>query len=248
MNQHRMASMLFCSALVIFLTSCGNSGESKNTSDTTSNTSESTAPTSTTTPANTILTTPQDMMVATHKVKDFNKFMASYDAHDSMRLANGIHSYVIGRGFTDTSMVLVAVNVDDVKKAEAFSKSPDLKKAMEKSGVAGPPTIKFTTMVYRDTANIATTLRSRTTFTVKDWNKWKNSFDSSRQQRADNGIVDRAYGHEVNDDHKITVVVALTDTAKAFAYWKSAELKKRMAESGMIGQPQRFLYNMVKKY
>jgi hypothetical protein len=249
MNYQRMAGMLFCSALVIFLASCGGGGsENKNSTDTTANTSQSTAPTTPATPANTIVTTPQDFMVATHKVKDFAKWMTSYEGHDSIRLASGIHSYIIARGLTDTSIVLVAVKVDDIKKAEAFSKSPDLKKAMQKSGVVGAPTIKFTTMVYQDMADIGTTLRSRTTFSVKDWNAWKNNFDSSRQQRADNGIVDRAYGHDANDDHKITVVVALTDTAKAFAYWKSPELKKRMAESGMIGQPQRFLYNIVKKY
>jgi hypothetical protein len=38
------------------------------------------------------------------------------------------------------------------------------------------------------------------------------------------------------------------DTAKAFAYYKSDILKKRRAESGVIGEPERFLYRVVQRY
>jgi hypothetical protein len=250
MNQHRFTSMLFGVAMVFFLISCGGGGsEEKSSTDTTSTDTTTTAAT-TPTSTSTIVTTPQSMMVATHKVKDFAKWKASYDGHDSLRLANGMHSYVVARGLNDSNMVLVAVKADDMEKAKAFAKSPSLKKAMQESGVTGAPTISFATMTWQDTAVISQPFRSRTTFTVKDWNTWKNSFDSdsSKQQRMDNGIVDRAYGHDANDDHKVIVVVALMDTAKAKAYWKSDALKQRMAQSGVVGQPQRFLYRVVQRY
>lgn len=247
MNPSRITGMLSGAAMSLFLISCGGGGGEKSTTDTTTN--ATTTPETTSTPTtSTIVTTPQDMMVITHKVKDFAKWLPNYEAHDSARLANGIHSYRIGRGLTDSNIVLVAVKVDDLKKAEAFGKSADLKQTMQRGGVVGAPTVKFTTNYYRDTGTISSNLRSRTTFSVKDWNAWKNAFDSTRQQRMDNGISDRAYGHDPNDDHKVTVVVALTDTTKAFAYWKSDTLKKRMAQSGMIGQPVRFLYRIVKAY
>jgi hypothetical protein len=247
MNPRRITGILSGAAMSLFLISCqGGSGE-KTTTDTTTN-ATTTPDTISTTSTSTVVTTPQNMMVVTHKVKDFAKWLPAYEGHDSTRLANGIHSYRIGRGLTDSNMVLVVVKVDDLKKAEAFGKSADLKQAMQRSGVVGAPTVRFTTNVYMDTGIISSNLRSRTTFSVKDWNSWKNAFDSSRQQRMDNGISDRAYGHDPNDDHKVTVVVALTDTSKAFAYWKSDTLKKRMAQSGVIGQPARFLYTIVKKY
>ena len=247
MNRNRFMGTLLTAAMVLFLLSCNNSSnEEKSTADTT--TADTTATTLPSGPASTVTTTEQNMMVVTHKVKDFSKWKPSYDQHDSMRLASGIHSYVIGRGLQDSNMVMVAVKVDDMTKAKAFAKDPGLKQAMQKSGVVGAPTIKFTTMVWQDTAQISTDLRSRTTFTVKDWDKWRSSFDSGRQQRLDNGIQDRAYGHDADDNHKITVVVALLDTAKAQAYWKSDALKQRMAESGVVGAPQRFLYHMVQRY
>jgi hypothetical protein len=188
------------------------------------------------------------MMVVRHKVADFNKWMAAYDAGDSMRLANGLHNYVISRGIMDTSLVQVSVKVDDLNKAKAFAKGPDLKKAMQKSGVVGTPVVSFTTMTYRDTGTLSYDLRSRTTFTVKDWDRWQRSFDSTRQMRKDNGLIDRSYGHDADDNHKVIVVVALMDTAKAFAFWKSDQLKKAQAASGVTSTPQRFLYKVVKMY
>jgi hypothetical protein len=183
-----------------------------------------------------------------HKVADFNKWQASYNEHDSMRLASGVHNYVIGRGLKDSNMVFVAVKVDDLGKAKAFEKESSLKQAMQRGGVMGQPQMHLETMVYQDTATIPSNIRSRTTFRVKDWNKWQHFFDSSRQMRRDNGILDRAYGHDADDNHKVTVVVALTDTAKAYAFWKSDQLKKAQAQSGVIGAPERFLYRLVKRY
>jgi hypothetical protein len=251
MNQHKSISLLICSAIMFFLISCGGSGnEEKSTTDTTTaKTDTTTATTATPQPsASAIVTTPQDMMVATHKVKDFDKWKASYDAHDSFRLANGIHSYVVARGAQDPSMVMVAVKVDDMKKAKAFAKDPSLKKAMQQGGVVGTPTFSFVTMVFQDTSNIGTDLlRSRSTFTVKDWDRWQKAFDSTRQLNTDNGLKLRAYGHDVDDNHKVVVVSAIIDTAKARAYFNSDLLKQRRAASG-AGPLQRFIYHVVQRY
>ena len=188
------------------------------------------------------------MMVARHRVANFAKWLSSYEAHDSLRLANGLHSYVIGRGVEDSNMVLVAVKVDDLAKAKEFGKSNELKEAMKKGGVTGTPKVMFSTTAFQDTGNISSDIRSMSTFTVKNWDAWKSSFDSGRQMRMDNGVVDRVYAHDADDDKKVTVVVAVMDTAKAYAFWKSDLLKQRRAASGVIGQPERFNYRLVKRY
>ena len=246
MKRTQFFNLLFGAAFAFFLTSCGGNGsEEKATTD---SGTASTTTTPVTPEVNTIITTPQAMMVATHKVSDFDKWKASYDEHDSMRLANGIHSYVIGRGMQDPNMVLVAVKCDDMAKAKAFAKDPSLKKAMQKGGVTGAPTISFVTTTWQDTAQIGTDLRSRTTFTVKDWDAWEKSFAEGKQERIDNGITVRAYGHDADDNKKVSLVTAVADTAKAFAYYKSDILKKRREASGVIGEPKRFLYHVVKRY
>jgi hypothetical protein len=244
MKQSRFSGLLFYS-MVFLLVSCSGGGTEKKTS------TDSTATDTTkvvAAPIITTITTPQNMLVATHKVSNYAKWKAEYDAHDSIRLAYGLHSYVIGRGFKDSNMVMVAVKVDDTAKAKAFAKDPSLKKAMQKGGVVGTPTFALNTMVFQDTVTISSDLRSRTTFTVKDWAAWQKAFEDGKQERLDNGITVRAYGHLYNNDKKVVLVTAVMDTAKAFAYYKSDMLKKRRAESGVIGEPERFLYKVVQRY
>ena len=87
-------------------------------------------------------------------------------------------------------------------------------------------------------------IRSRTTFKVKDWDAWQKAFEEGKQLRLDNGIELRAFGHDADDNKKVTVVSAIMDSAKASAYWKSDTLKKRRAASGVIGEPKRFVYRV----
>ncbi len=195
-----------------------------------------------------IVTTPQHMFIAKHKVKNYEKWKTSYDAHDSLRLANGLHSYVIGRSPTDSNMILVVVKADDPAKAKAFAKDPSLKQAMQKGGVTGTPVFSHVTMVWQDTSTLIGPIRSMTTFTVKDWAAWEKSFQEGAQERIDNGVVVRTYGHDVDNNKKVALVTAITDSAKAAAYWKSDMLKKRRAAGGVIGEPDRFLFRIVQRY
>jgi hypothetical protein len=199
-------------------------------------------------PVNTIVTTPQNMVVVMQKVANYEKWKMGYDGHDSVRQSHGVHNYVIGRGLMDSNMVIVALKIDDTAKAMAFAKDPDLKKVMQKAGVVGKPTMAFTTAFWQDTATIDSKIRSRTVFMVKDWDAWQKSFEEGKQERMDNGIVARSIGHDLHDNKKVYLVTAVMDTAKAFAYYKSDALKKRRAASGVVGEPVRFLYRIVQRY
>jgi hypothetical protein len=233
-------------AVALFFSSCNGNEKKVDTdkmSDTTTTTTATPEPVST----STIVTTPQVMMLVKHKVANFAKWQAAYDAHDSMRLLSGLHSYVIGRGVADSNMVFIAIKADDTAKAKAFSKSPSLKQAMQKGGVIGAPSASMVTIMYLDTA-VTAPMRSMTTFMVKDWDAWTKAFAEGKQERIDNGLTVRAYGHDVDNNNKVTLVTAIIDSAKAAAYWNSDMLKKRRAASGVIGVPERFVYRVVKRY
>ncbi len=233
-------------ALVFLFSSCG--GNEEKTEATNADTTATTAPKTDSAATSDVITTPQTILTVWHKVANFAKWKTSYDAHDSIRLAYGIHNYVIGRSIDDSNMVLVATKADDVAKAKAFTKDPSLKAAMQKGGVMGAPTISLNTIVYQDMSKNMSDLRSMTNFTVKDWDAWKKSFESHRQTRTDNGLTDRAYGYDVDDNHKVTLVVAINDTAKANAFWKSDLLKQQRAAGGVVGEVKRHVYRVAQKY
>ena len=249
MNQHRFASTLFCAAMALFLISCGggSSGE-KSSTDTTATTTDTTATTTPQMQTNSIITTPTNMLVVRHKVANYEKWKPAYDGHDSMRQADGLHNFIIGRGVPDSNMVIVALKADDLAKAKAFAKDPSLKTAMKKGGVVGAPSIKYITMVYQDTSMTDSKMRSATMIRVKDWDAWKKSFDSTHALKTDNGLMVRAYGHDADDNHNVTIVSAILDSAKAHAFWNSDLIKQRMAAGGVVGKPDRFIYQIVQKY
>lgn len=234
---------LFWVALFAGLASCG----SNETDHEAGTVTTDTAITTTTQPAapSPIDTTPIHLMLIRQKVRNFATWKPTYDARDSIRQANGLHNYVLGRGVDDTSAVLIALRADDVEKAKAYSRNPELRQAMQKGGVTGTPAYHFLTTAYRNTATDNSTLRSLAWFTVKDWATWRSSFESGRAEREANGLTDRAYGHDVDDNKKVLVSFAITDSAKARAYWKSDGLKQRRTAAGVIGEPQRFMYRVV---
>lgn len=244
MNQLKLYGRLLCAATTMFFFSCNNSENT--TTETTADTAATT--TAAATPVNTVTTTPENMFVVVHTVADYDKWLSGFESADSMKLANGLHNYVVGRSVDNPNLLLVATKADDVAKAKAFSQSADLKKGMKEHGVTGTPKMAYMTTVYQDTGVINTDLRARTMITVKDFDSWKTKFESRRQDRLDAGIVDRVYGYDPDNRNKVTIVVAITDTAKANAFWNSDKLKQDMEQGGVIGKPDRFVFRIAKRY
>lgn len=237
----KLSVLLLCMAMSLLFISCNNEGEK--TESTTGGTTVA-APEK----VSTIVTTPQLMMMVRHKVKDYAAFKTVYDDHDSVRRANGLYNYVLGRGMDDSMMVMIALRADNLEKAKAFSKDVVLKTAMQKAGVVGAPEMSFINVVWQDTVNVGAIPRVIASFTIKDWDTWKKSFEESKQERIDNGVVDRQYGHDADDNLKISLVTALTDDTKARAYWSSDVLKKRRETAGLTTEPNRFVFNIVQRY
>ena len=245
MKKHSIFTALCCTAISFILISCGDeSTPEKEYEDTTSYRDTVSRPSS----SSNIVTNPENIVVVRYKVSNYKKWMESYDSRDSMRNANGLRNYVIGRGVRDTNEVMVAVKADDMEKAKEFSKGAALQSALKKGFVTGKANYTFTRVVYQDMSSNMSDLRAMTFFKVKDWNAWKSSFESSRQVRTENGLTDRAYGFEYDDSSNVVLVVAVNDSAKAEAFWNSDLIKQRRKESGVTGDVERFVYRVVKKY
>ncbi len=241
MKKIRHFAMLGIATVALLISSC-NSGKEKKEKETTADTTVKKTE-MTTAPSG-----PLSLMVIRHKVANFEKWKLAYEAHDSARLASGLHKYVICRGLEDSNMVMVAQVMDDVTKAKEMAASSALKEIMKKAGVTGPPMIDFITGVMNDTTYLQQTVRIMVRHKVKDWDAWKKAFDSHKQMRMDAGLTDRVIGYSVGDNHQVTLVFAAADLDKAKAFMNSQELKDKMKEAGVEGAPDRFIYKVVQRY
>jgi hypothetical protein len=243
MKKKILISAIYLLAITSFFNSC-KSGDDKKDETTSAETTTATPETMPPVPA----PGPLSMMTIKHKVANYAKWKSGYDAHDSARLANGLHSYVITRGVEDSNMVMVAMRMNDVMKAKAMATAASLKDAMKKAGVIGTPEIDYVEAIMNDTTAIQSTVRLMIKAKVKDWDIWKKAFDSHKQVRMESGLSDRVIAHTNGDNHKVTLVFAVADMAKAKGFLASKDLKDRMAESGVEGPPNFFFYKVVAKY
>ncbi len=242
MKQFRiLAPIAIGVCMTTLLFSC-NSGEEKKADESAVDTIAAKAPEPPAAPAK-----PANIMIVIHKVANFTKFLPVYEAHDSFRLAYGLHSSMLARGTKDTNMVMVVLRMDDAAKAKEFAALPGLKVAMKKSGVMGAPTISYLDMQMLDTT-INGVSRVLISHKVKDWDAWKKVFEADKPNRMAAGLADRAVGYSVGDNHSVTMALVISDMKKAEDFSKSPELKKKMEEAGVEGPPAFFYYTVVKRY
>jgi hypothetical protein len=239
----KQSKILSSAAIIMLMLFSCNSGGNKSTTTT------STDSTTTVTQAPPATPAPPDItFLITQKVANFAKWYPVYEAHDSARVANGLHNFVVARGIKDSNTVMVALHVDDTAKAKEFATSPGLMEAMKKAGVIGKPTFIFTINKFHDSTTDASTQRAIINFKVKDYDFWKGVFDGDKQDRMNAGITDRAISEYLGDPHMVSMVMAIADMKKAGDFMQRKELKHRMDSAGVIGAPDVFFYHVVKQY
>jgi len=231
--------------MLMLLSSCGSGDETK--------TEDTTATATTTTekaPEPTTPVKPANAMVMQFKVADFAKWQSKYELkeRDSIRRASGLTNYVVGRGLDDPNKVIVFLKMEDANKAKALTASQGMKDRMKEAGVTGTPSFNYVEVVMDDNSPIEQTNRLMMTHKVKDWDAWKKEFDDHKQVRMDAGLIDRALAHDINDNHQVEIVFAVTDMAKAKAFLQSKDLKDKMEKAGVEGKPTSFFYNIEKMY
>jgi hypothetical protein len=123
-----------------------------------------------------------------------------------------------------------AAKKKDAKKADA--KKADAKKADAKKGddKAAPPPPPIVTFVSHK---------------VADYGKWKGAFDAHLDDRKGSGAVAEVVYQSVDDPNHVYVVVPGTDVEKAKGFVGSEDLKKAMADAGVQGKPEVYLFKPV---
>ena len=237
-------SLILVAVFSAMLFSCNNSTQTDQTK------AEDTTAATATEPAPPAVFTPFDIVRVQFRVKNYDKWYQGFLSRDSMRVANGIHKYVVDRGLNaDSNMVMVVYKIDDIQKAKAFYGSPAFKAAVAKSGVISTPKLTYLHVIRNDTSNVPQDQRVSVTHHVKNFDAWLKVYDGEgKDTRAANGTVDRAVARGIEDTNVVSVVFVITDMAKAKARVASPELKKLMTDAGVDGPPEIVWYQVVQKF
>jgi hypothetical protein len=81
-----------------------------------------------------------------HEVKDYAAWRKEYDAFDGHRIGAGVTAATVCRDVANTNLVTVTHDFATLDQARALVGSEQLKTAMMKAGVIGPPEIWFTSV------------------------------------------------------------------------------------------------------
>ena len=83
------------------------------------------------------------VMLVQHHVKDYSAWKQVYDSVASFRHSSGELSDQIYRDASDSNKLTLLFKWDTLANAQKFAHSTELKAAMERAGVDGPPVITF---------------------------------------------------------------------------------------------------------
>jgi hypothetical protein len=79
-----------------------------------------------------------------HRVRDYAAWKTVFDEHESARKEYGMTGHSLHRDASDPNMLMIAIRVNDIARAQEFAQSDTLREAMMRAGVEGMPEIWFT--------------------------------------------------------------------------------------------------------
>ena len=78
-----------------------------------------------------------------HKVEDYARWKPFFDQNDSVRRANGGGDYQLFRSANDPNEIVVLFDWDNLRNAQRFAESSDLRQVMQQAGVIGRPDVAY---------------------------------------------------------------------------------------------------------
>lgn len=84
-------------------------------------------------------------MFVRHQVADYPAWREVYDGIDETRASMGVSGQAVFRSTADPQDVTIWHDFDSEAAAQEFASSAELRDAMARAGVEGPPQVWFTT-------------------------------------------------------------------------------------------------------
>lgn len=180
-----------------------------------------------------------------HAVEDFDIWRERFAEHRSVREDAGITDEQILRGVENPNLVFLLAKAPSEEAARAFLADPDLARSMEFSGVEGA--VIHEVLAAGDSYAGGDTLRQRllVRHPVRNYERWKNTFDGHRGERAETGVHELLVTHPLDDQNDVYMMFGVTDVETVTDYMASDILRIAMRLAGVSGEPQAYFVERV---
>ena len=175
-----------------------------------------------------------------HECKDYPTWRKAYDVDAPNRAAAGLTDIHVLREHANANLVALMFGVSDVGRAKAFATSPDLAATMKAAGIVGTPRLRFRHGDYEraSAANYATM-----TLTVRDYETALKAYAMDAADRNSASLTDLAVLQLDGDNNNLLILWAVSDVARATAFFDSPALAAHMAKNaGVVGPPERHFW------
>jgi hypothetical protein len=185
---------------------------------------------------------PPIAVIVNSTVADFDAWKAEFDAGQDLRQSATIVGHHINRSQDDPNALSVYMAATDASALKAFASSDELKAAMARAGVQGPPSLSWATPV-RESIDWDRTLPAFIiSHTVADFDSWLVGYDAADELRKASDIV----GHAANrslDDPSLAIVYHQAESFDTLhAFLGNEDLKAAMESAGVTSEPQISFY------
>jgi len=82
-------------------------------------------------------------LIVHHSVEDYAKWKPVFDEHAASRKASGSKGGHLFRNPDNPNELFILFEWDDLERARQFTRSDDLREAMQRAGVVGMPDLHF---------------------------------------------------------------------------------------------------------
>jgi hypothetical protein len=183
-----------------------------------------------------------NFLTVIHECKDYPAWRKVYDADAPNRKAAGLTEIHLLREHANANLVALMFGVSNVGRAKAFATSPDLAAAMKGAGIIGAPRVRFRHGEYHpvSAANYATM-----TVTVRDYETALKAYAMDAADRKGAGLKDLAVLQLDDDKNNLLLLWAVSDVARATAFFDAPALAAHMAKNaGVVGPPERHFWKV----
>jgi hypothetical protein len=171
-------------------------------------------------------------VAVTHTVKDYREWLKVYN-----NLSDPASRISIYASPDDPNLITVFQLTKSYEDAKNAFNSQEFKSVLVTSGVTSEPVFNYFDIKFQASDKTDKKYRLGVSHPVKDYAQWKRIFDEDEKIRTEAGLQLRAISTSADDPSMVHIMFATDDVDRAKDLIHSNDLKKRMNEGGVIGEP-----------